>query len=84
MRRAGELAFEAPGTPPRVSEIPLPVLEAAGRVIRPLNVNLASLILMMSTFARGDACCDAYGTHRLGAFFRDAVRGRHGDLAVRR
>lgn len=84
MRRVGELAFEALGTPPRVSEFPLWVLEVAGRVIRPINVNLARLVLMTAAFVKIDACCDAYGTHRLGAFFRDAVHGPHGGLAVRR
>jgi uncharacterized protein YbjT (DUF2867 family) len=84
MGEIGDLAFEALGEPPRIRAIPRWVLQAAGTVIRPFNVNLASLILMMSVFSRGDWCCDAYGTHRLGDFFRSAAKGDGGDLAVHR
>ena len=71
MHEVGMLAFEALGRPPRISEVPLWALGAAGSVIRPFNSNLASLILMMWALAQGDATCDAYGTHRLKDFFRD-------------
>jgi hypothetical protein len=84
MRRVGELAFEVLGTPAHGSEIPLSVLEAVGHVIRPLDVDLARLVLTTAAFAESDACWDVYGTNRLGAFFRDAVPALHGDLAVRR
>jgi uncharacterized protein YbjT (DUF2867 family) len=84
MRDVGELAFKALGKPPRISAVPLWALRAAGTVIRPFNINLASLVLMMWALARNDLCCDAYGTHRLWDFFRGAVDKDSGDFAVRR
>lgn len=84
MRDVGELAGKALGRPPRISAVPLWVLRATGTAIRPFNINLASLILMMWALARNDICCDAYGTHRLWDFFRGAVDRDSGDLAVRR
>lgn len=84
MREIGELAFAALGTPSRVSEIPLWALTAAGRVVRPFNLNVASLILMMAALAAGDACCDAYGEHRLESFFSAAAVSGGDGLTVRR
>jgi uncharacterized protein YbjT (DUF2867 family) len=83
MREAGELAFKALGKPPRISAIPLWALRVMGTAIRPFNINLASLILMMWALARSDICCDAYGTHRLENYFREAAAKESGDLAVR-
>lgn len=71
MREVGALAFEALGRPPRISAIPPWMFTAIGTAVRPFNTNVASLILMMSVFATGDARCDAYGTHRLRDFFRE-------------
>ena len=65
MREVGELAFGALGTPPRISVVPPWMLTAVGTAVRPINLNLASLILMMSALETGDSRCDAYGTHRL-------------------
>jgi len=84
MREVGELAFKALDKSSRLSTIPLWALGAAGTLIRPFNVNLGSLILMLWALARDDSCCDAYGTHRLWDFFQDAANRNSGDLAVRR
>jgi uncharacterized protein YbjT (DUF2867 family) len=84
MREIGDLAFEALGKPPRISAIPRWILQAVGTVIRPFNVNLASLILMMSVLAKGDWCCAAYGKHRLREFYKGAADLDSGDLGVRR
>lgn len=75
MREVAQLAFEAIGRTPRISTIPTWVLRAAGTMLRPFNVNVASLILMMSVFAGQDFCCDAYGTHRLADHFNDFAAG---------
>lgn len=75
MREIAELAFETLGKPPRISTVPPWMLTAVGTLIRPFNVNLASLILMMSALATGDARCEAYGTHRLRDFFREIAAG---------
>ena len=69
MREVGELAFEALGTPPRISVIPPWMLTAVGTALRPFNINLSSLILMITALETGDSRCDAYGTHRLCDFF---------------
>jgi uncharacterized protein YbjT (DUF2867 family) len=84
MREVGELAFDVLGIPPRISTIPQWVLTAAGTVIRPFNINLASLILMMASLAAGDAWCDAYGDHRLRDFFRELAAGDSDQFAVHR
>jgi len=76
MREVGELAFDALGKQARISAVPLWALGAAGTVVRPFNINLASLILMMSAMARRDLCCDAYGSHRLADFFRSSAGAR--------
>jgi hypothetical protein len=72
----GELAFEALGTPPRISVIPPWTLAAAGEALRPFNTNLASLILMIAALETVDSRCDACGTHRVSDFF--------GEIAARR
>lgn len=82
MREIGELAFKAIDKQPRISAIPLWGLRAAGTVIRPFNVNLASLVLMMSVFSGADFCCDAYGKHRLWDFFQAVADEDSGDFAV--
>jgi uncharacterized protein YbjT (DUF2867 family) len=84
MREVGELAFRALGRPSRIRAVPRWVLRATGTVIRPFNINLASLILMMWALAKDDMCCDAYGTNRLWDYFRGAVDRDRGDLAVGR
>lgn len=71
MREIAELAFEAVGKPPKISTIPPWMLSALGTAIRPFNGNVGSLILMMAVLAEGDARCEAYGTHRLGDFYRE-------------
>ena len=76
MREIGELAFEALGTPPRISVIPPWTLAAAGEALRPFNTNLASLILMIAALETVDSRCDACGTHRVSDFF--------GEIAARR
>lgn len=68
-----QLAYNAIGKKPKISSIPKIVLKTAGKMIRPFNINLASLILMMSILAEGDWCCDPYGTHRLKDFFKETV-----------
>jgi uncharacterized protein YbjT (DUF2867 family) len=78
MREIGELAFDVLGKRPQISSIPPWLLTMAGTAALPFNVNLASLILMMSAFAAGDALCETYGTHRLRDFFRRlAAEGNH-------
>ena len=78
MREVGELAFEALATPPRISEIPPWLFTTAGTALRPFNINLASLILMISAPEACDSRCDVYGTHRLRDFFGEvaASQGR--------
>jgi uncharacterized protein YbjT (DUF2867 family) len=72
MREVGELAFEALGRSPRISEVPLWMLNAIGATIQPFNVNLANLVLVVSALASGGACCETFGTHRLrGVLQRD-------------
>lgn len=80
LREIGALAFEALGKPPRISAIPPWMLTAMGTAVRPFNVNLASLILMMSALATSDAGCDAYGTHRLRDFFHE-IAAADGDAS---
>lgn len=84
MREIGELAFKAIGRPPQISTFPAWLLRAAGTAIRPFNVNLASLVLMMSALTSGDLCCDAYGTHRLGQFFQDVAESHSREFAIHR
>ena len=50
-------------------------------MIRPFNLNVASLLSMFGAFADGDAVADCYGTRTVGAFFRQRVEA--GALAVR-
>ncbi|HYG58701.1 MAG TPA: SDR family oxidoreductase [Symbiobacteriaceae bacterium] len=79
MSEIGDMAFGVLGKPPRVSTIPPWVLTAMGTLVRPVNLNLASLILMMGMFAAGGTPCDAYGRHHLRDFFNEiaaaAARG---------
>lgn len=75
MREIGELACESLGKPARISTIPLWLLKVMGNVVRPININLASLILLMAALGADDARCDAYGTRRLRDFFRELAVG---------
>jgi uncharacterized protein YbjT (DUF2867 family) len=83
MVRVAELAFEALGKRPRIRKIPAWTLAAAATVIKPFNVNVASLLRMFTAFS-GDAECDRYGDHHLADFFAElAARADEGGVAVR-
>ena len=83
MRRIGELAFEALGREPKISTFPMWTLTAASKVIKPFNVNVASLLAMFTAFAGDDAACDKYGTHHLADFFADlAKKADAGEVAA--
>lgn len=86
MRQVAEAAFAALGRPPKIRSAPFWALRAAGAVIKPFNVNVASLLLMFTAFAGDDAVTDRYGTHHVEDFFRElaARRGERDELAVRR
>jgi len=73
MYEAAELAFKTLKKPPRISAIPLWMLRAAGVAMRPFNINLASLILMMWALSQHDICCESYGTHHLADFYQGAA-----------
>ena len=84
MREIGELAFEALGTPPRISVIPPWTLAAAGEALRPFNTNLASLILMIAALetvtpaAMPTAHIDSATSSARSR--QDGASGQHGEL----
>jgi len=83
-RDIGRLCFEALGIEGRITALPLWSVRALGTVVRPFNINVASLILMMTAFADSDATTDRYGTHHLADFFAALAEGRDPDLAISR
>lgn len=84
MRQIAEAAFAALGKKPKIRALPLWALKGAATVIRPFNVNVASLLFMFTAFSGGDAVTDKHGTHHLADFFREQVaRTKDGTLAVR-
>jgi uncharacterized protein YbjT (DUF2867 family) len=74
MEQVAELAFGALDTSPKIRSFPPSMLSAAAAVIRPFNVNVASLLQMFTAFS-GDATCDRYGSHHLGDFFQELAAG---------
>lgn len=85
MRELAELACDALDKPHRIRTFPSWMLSLAGRVIRPFNVNFASLLLMFAAFGRHqDGTCEAYGDHHLREFFEQLVASAdEGEVALR-
>lgn len=83
MREIGELAFSALGKPPRIRSFPAWMLGGAAAVIKPFNVNVASLIAMFGVFIGEDAVTERHGSHHLADFYRDlAAQGKKGGTLV--
>jgi hypothetical protein len=84
MRQIAEAAFAALGKPPKIRGVPMWALKAAGTIIKPFNVNVASLLFMFTAFSGGDAVTDTYGSHRVEDFFKELVaESSDGSFAVR-
>jgi len=84
MREVALAAFEAVGKEPKVRSFPLWALKATATVIKPFNINVASLLFMFMAFSDGDAVADQCGTHHLADFFKELVAASADEtLAVR-
>lgn len=83
-RQIAEAALAALGKKPQIRGVPMWALKAAGTVIKPFNVNVASLLFMFTAFSGGDAVTDKYGNHHLEDFFKQRVaESPDGSFAVR-
>ncbi len=71
MREIGELAFAALDKKPRFRSLPAWTMRALALIVRPLNVNVSSLIAMFHAFIAADAVTETFGTHHLGDFFAE-------------
>ena len=80
MRQICEAAFEALGTEARISAVPMWMLRAMAALVRPFNVNVASLMMMFTAFS-DEAVTDRYGDRTVAEFFRERVAA--GEMAVR-
>lgn len=65
-----ERAFEAVGTPPRFISVPSGVLSINKWLVRPFDPRLSDLLAFFRRVAQTDVVAPAYGTQRLGAYFR--------------
>jgi len=71
-----QVAFEALGTPPRVSHVPLGVAKFALGVVRPFNRRAYDVGSFIVRGSQNDALAPCRGTHHLRTFFEDCARAR--------
>jgi uncharacterized protein YbjT (DUF2867 family) len=85
MREIAALCFQALDKPPKIRAFPIWLLKGIGTMMKPFNVNVASLLLMFSAMMgfEGDATCDAYGTHHLADFYAELAQSDEDSMAVR-
>lgn len=84
MREIAAAAFEAVGRKPKIRAVPIWMLKFLATIIKPFNINVASLLFMFTAFAGGDAVTDRYGSHHIEDFFKEQVaKSKGGGLAVR-
>lgn len=69
-----QLAFDALGTPPRVSHVPLAVAKLALGLVRPFNRRAYDVGSFIVRGSQNDALAPCRGNHHLRTFFEDCAR----------
>jgi uncharacterized protein YbjT (DUF2867 family) len=79
-REVAELAFSICGARPRITHLPLWMVDAVVRAIRPVNANAAGFLQFFRWASTVDMLGAPCGKRRLADFFRDSAarRGPHG------